>query len=80
MIAKGFRYFREFERRGEDDVRSAIARGNYSEEEQTAAQQWLDKREQKRARQFKTENRKANIILAVATAMGAIIVSLVAIG
>ena len=80
MIAKGFRYFREFERRGEEEVRAAISRGSYSEEETASAQQWLEKREQKRARQFKTENRKANVILAVATAMGAIIVSLVAIG
>lgn len=80
MIGSRNRHFKDFERRGEEDVRSAVAHGKYADEELTAAQQWLDKREQKRVRQFETENRKANIILAVATAMGALIVSFVAIG
>ena len=80
MIRGKSRHFKDFQRLGEEEVRSAVTHGKYAEEELTAAQQWLDKREQKRVRQFETENRKANIILAVATAMGALIVSFVAIG
>lgn len=80
MIRSRNRHFKAFERLGEEDVHAAVAHGKYTGEELAAAQQWLDRREQKRVRQFKTENRKANIILAVATAMGALIVSFVAIG
>lgn len=80
MIGKRDRRFTEFERLGEEGVRSAVARGKFDGERLAAAQTWLDRREQKRARQYKVDNKKANIILAIATAMGALIVSIAAIG
>ena len=37
------------------------------------------KREQKRERQFKVENKKANLVLVIVTAIGALILSMAAI-
>ncbi len=79
MIVSRNRHSKEFEQLGEEGVRSAIALGEYVGAQLTAAQKWLDRREQHRARQYKVENRKANAILAVAMATGALIVSLAAI-
>ena len=80
MIGNRKRHFKEFERRGEENVRLAIAHGNYEGEHLTAAQRWLDRREHHRQRQYEADNKKANLILAIATATGALIVSIAAIG
>ncbi len=69
----------KFERLGEENVCSAIALGKYGGKQLTAAQQWLDQREQKRERQFKVENKKANMVLVIASAIGALILSIAAI-
>jgi len=65
----------KFEQLGEENVRSAIDLGKYSGKQLTTAQQWLDKREQKRERQFKVENKRANRILAFATLAGTLIIT-----
>jgi len=69
----------KFEQMGEENVRSAIALGKYGGKQLTSAQQWLDKREQKRERQFKFENKKANMVLAIAAAIGTLMFSIAAI-
>lgn len=68
----------EFKRLGEEAVRAAIARGTYTGEQLVAAQRWLDRRELQRQRQYEAENKQANIVLAAATAMGALILSIAA--
>ena len=69
----------KFEQLGEENVRSAIALGKYVGKQLTAAQQWLDRSEQKRERQFKVENKKANMVLAIAAAIGTLMLSIAAI-
>jgi dTDP-4-dehydrorhamnose reductase len=69
----------KFEQLGEENVRSAIALEKYSGKQLTAAQQWLDKCEQKRELLFKVENKKANMVLVIAAAIGALIFSIAAI-
>jgi hypothetical protein len=64
---------------GEENVRSSIALGKFGGKQLTAAQQWLDKREQKREWQFKFENKKANMVLAIAAAIGTLMLSIAAI-
>jgi hypothetical protein len=60
MIGNRNHLLTKFEQLGEENVRSAIALGKYGGKQLTAAQQWLDKREQEREWQFKFENKKAN--------------------
>ena len=69
----------KFKQLGEENVRSAIALGKYGGKQLTSAQQWLDKREQKRERQFKFENKKAKRVLAIAAAIGTLMFSIAAI-
>ena len=69
----------KLEQLGEENVRSAIALGKYGGKQLTAAQQWLDKREQERGWQFKFENKKANMVLAIAAAIGTLMFSIAAI-
>jgi len=73
------RQLTKFKQLGEENVRSAIALGKWGGKQLTAAQQWLDKREQKRERQFKVENKKANMVLVIASAIGGLILSIAAI-
>ena len=80
MIGNRNRHFREFARMGEENVRSAIVQGAYTGKQLKDAKRWLERRELERQRQYIVENKKANIILAIATAMGALIVSIAAIG
>ena len=69
----------KFKQLGEENVRSSIALGKWGGKQLTAAQQWLDMCEQKRERQFKVENKKANMILAIASVIGGLILSIAAI-
>ena len=73
------RQLTKFKQLGEENVRSAIALGKWGGKQLTAAQQWLDKREQKRERQFKVENKKANMVLVIASAIGTLMLSIAAI-
>ncbi len=57
-------------------VKSAIANG---EAMSGIRNHHSAKREQKRERQFKVENKKANLVLIIATAIGALILSIAAI-
>jgi hypothetical protein len=66
----------KLEQLGEENVRSAIALGKYVGKQLTAAQQWLDKSEHKRERKFTVENKKANMVLIIAAAIGMLILSI----
>ena len=68
-----------FEQLGEENVRSAIALGKYGGKQLTAAQQWLDKSEEEREWQFKFENKKENIVLAIVAAIGMLMITYAAI-
>ena len=79
MTGNRNQHLTKLEQLGEENVRSAIALGKYGGKQLTAAQKWLDMREQKRERQFKVENKKANMALVIASAIGALILSIAAI-
>ena len=69
----------KFKQLGEENVRSTIALGKYGGKQLTAAQQWLDKSEDEREWQFKFENKKENIVLAIVAAIGMLMISYAAI-
>ncbi len=79
MTGNRNQHLTKLEQLGEENVRSAIALGKYSGKQLTATQKWLDMCEQKRERQFKVENKKANLVLLITSAIGALILSIAAI-